>query len=93
MKLFTRHLTSDEFINACIPSEFSFDAAQHLDGDDHISFSFFFEDVEGSAVYSTVTGRVFGTAVGPGWEETRFSTDDLRDGEPWFDALLNFVYR
>ncbi len=39
-------------------------------------------------MYSAVNGRFFYAGGGA----DNFSSDDAKDGEPWFDALLDFFY-
>jgi hypothetical protein len=39
-------------------------------------------------MFNTFNGTFFGKTPA----NVEFSSDDRRDGEPWFDALLNFFY-
>lgn len=94
LKTFERHLTGDELIAACKKAGFPVDPRQwKAEGSDHIRFGFQHGRVWVSALYSTVSGRAFGTY---GYTHrqmvNQFSTDDALDDAPWFDALLAFLY-
>lgn len=53
-------------------------------GDDHIAL----RSPGAIVLFNSFNGRFFGNAP----DGTRFSSDDRRDGEPWFDALPRFFY-
>lgn len=93
-KKFARHITGDELIAACAKEDFPCQPRKwREEGSDHIRFGFQHGRVYVTALYSTVSGRAFGE-YGPAMRENKpFSTDDKLDGTPWFDALLEFLYR
>lgn len=94
MKKFTRFLTGDELIAACEKEGFPVQPRKwREEGNDHIRFGFNHGMVYVSALYNTVSGRAFGEYGTAMKQDQRFSTDDRLDGEPWFDALLSFLYK
>lgn len=93
IKTFTRHITGDELIAACEREAFPCQPRKwREEGSDHIGFGFDHGTVFVNALYSTVSGRAFGSYGTAGKQNKPFSTDDKLDGTPWFDALLAFLY-
>lgn len=89
MKTFLRHKTYEEIKAQCKEQGLRFGDVLYLNhGYDTVSI----KRAEGAldqVVYNTVNGRFFGnTDYG-----LRFSSDYVEhDGEPWFQALLDFFY-
>lgn len=92
MKTFARHKTSDEVRKACALAGYLIDTSDYSRGGDHIRVRFVHEDVAFIVMFNTVNGRFFGHPAGVGTEAMFTSDDDGLDGEPWFDALLDFFY-
>jgi len=82
MKKFAGHKTLEQIRKQCEECGVELNTYQHDHGDDHVAL--YSPDVK--ILYSTVSGRFFGTTP----EGIKFSSDDKLDGTPWFDALLDF---
>lgn len=86
MKTYSRGRTSQEFKFAAVDMGLTVDDEVYQQGGDFIRFSGEVEGVTIYAVFSSVNSRVIGTA-----NNKPFSTDELKDGEPWFDAILDLA--
>ena len=89
MKTYDRCKTSDEIKAACQAAGYRIDTSKYEAGSDFINFDFHFEGVKRVVVYNTCNGRFFGELDNG---EMFNSDSDQHDNEPWFIALLDFVY-
>lgn len=95
MRKFERHLDIDEITEACNEAGFFIGRKGYDDhGSDWVKFHFEHESgVEVSVLYNVFNGKFYGDATGPGGGVLEFDAESPLDGLPWFDALLNFIYR
>lgn len=85
MKKFKGHRSFDQIAAQCKEQGLAFECANYvLRGSDYVGV--FSGGVR--VLYNTSNGRFFGTHL----DGRRFSESSAFDGEPWFDALLNFFY-
>lgn len=93
MRKFERHLDIDEITEACNEAGFFIGRTHHDElGSDWVDIYFgHASGVEAVIHYNVINGDFFGSAEGIG--EVEFSAYSPLDGLPWFDALLNFIYR
>ncbi len=90
MKTFQGIKSCDTIKAQCAANGWAVNTDRHESaGDDHISFSFRHDGLSAEVFYNTFNGRFFGT-TGTG-KKFNSNCADL-DGEPWFAALLDFVY-
>lgn len=90
MKKFASHHTVAEVKRAAKKAGFKVNSEQYDHrGSDWISVEGTFAGERASVLYSCM-GRFFGKLLDGG---VKFSSDkDDFDGEPWFDAMLDFFY-
>lgn len=88
MQKFARHRTVDEIKKLGKKRGFTVNTQRHdRHGDDHIVIHGEFAGHTLPVLYSSVNGRFFGELP----SGDMFSSDDTAfDGQPWFDAMLNF---
>jgi len=89
MKTFERGKTIKELQASCVAAGWSLNTDKYKAGSDFVSFQGIFAGETANVLYSSFNGRFFGQTKNGTW----FNSDsgDL-DQEPWFDALLNFLY-
>lgn len=82
---FTGHRSFDQIVAECKAQGVELDASNYVNrGSDFLSL----KGGGFQVLYSTVNGQFFGTT--PTGE--KFHSSEVRDGEPWFSALLGFFY-
>jgi hypothetical protein len=91
MKVFKGFRNREEFEAECKKRCWPFDARQHdKKGSDFVDVAFTHDGVYGTALVSMFNGRFFGKLE----DGTEFSSDKTtHEGEPWFQALLEAVYK
>lgn len=90
MKTFQGIKNCDAIKAQCVANGWDVNTELHESaGDDHISFTFQHGDQSAKVFYNTFNGRFFGTT--DAGKQFNSNNADL-DGEPWFAALLAFVY-
>ena len=94
MKTFARHRTSQEIIAACKEANFTCDTTALDSGSDFIRFKGQFGGELVRVAYNVCNGRFYGALIDEAADAdvTFSSSDDKYDGQPWYDAILNFVY-
>lgn len=89
MKKFAGRKTVDQIRQQCAERGFKLDMGLYEKGSDYIVVHLPGQYDEAVPVlYSDVSGRFFCAAPGV----PHFSSDDSRDGDAWFDAMLEFFY-
>jgi hypothetical protein len=90
MLTFDRHLTQGEIRAACRARGFLLDTQLYdKAGSDFITFAGRFDGVDVRVVYSSFSGRFLGETR----DGVKFDSESAEhDNEPWFAAILSFVY-
>lgn len=90
MKTFQRHKTYEEIKAQCAAQSLYFgDTYYRTHGGDTIKIAKEFGNTD-YVIFNTTNGRFFGSASVYG-QTVEFNSDTTTyDGEPWFDALLDF---
>lgn len=90
MKKFGGNRRSKDILAECRKRGWPTDTSAYDRGGDCVFFGCEFDGQRLEVVFNTVTGWFVGRRCG---ETQHFSSDQTHlDGEPWFAALLNFVY-
>lgn len=90
MKQFIRHKTSTEILAQCIATGGRCDASAYNASTDHITVWLPGpDDAPVPVLYNTINGRFF---YAPSDDSKYFSSDEALDGQPWFDAMMEFFY-
>lgn len=89
MKTFERSKTIKELRASCLAAGWRLNTEKYEAGSDFVSFRGVFAGETANVLFSGFNGRFFGQTE----SGKKFNSDSADfDGEPWFDALLNFVY-
>jgi hypothetical protein len=88
MKTYARGKTSAKFVEAAQSAGLTVNTAAFEAGGDWVVFHGTLHDVPLHGLFNTINSRVIGTF---GADNADFSTDDSRDGTPWFDAVLDLA--
>lgn len=89
MKTFAGCKDSEQILAQCAADGIAVDSAKYEAGGDHLVVELPGPTGEKVRVlYNVVSGRFFYSAN----DGSGFSSDDNRDGQPWFDAMLDFFY-
>jgi hypothetical protein len=91
MQQFQRHIIYAEAEAACARAGHQFDASKYNEsnGVDHLCIIGTFGDKHASILYAPWNGKFFGDTT----DGIHFNSDNTEhDGQPWFDAMLNFFY-
>ena len=90
IKKFAGRKSAQDIIDQCAADGIKIDVSKHEAGGDHLVVTLPGPAGEGVQVlYNVVSGRFF--SAPPDGE--RFSSDDQRDDEPWFAAMLVFFFK
>jgi hypothetical protein len=84
VKTFGGNRPLEEIQALCRAQGVEFIDVQHRRGSDYVTL----RSPGAWVMFNTFNGRFFGKTP----DNIEFSSDDKRDGTPWFDALLNFFY-
>jgi hypothetical protein len=88
LKIFKRTKSLEEIRQQCKVAGVDLDTRLFDDGADHVTLRSTDGKRGAVVIFNAFNGRFFGTTP----DGTQFSSDDKRDGTPWFDALLEFFY-
>ena len=93
MKKFASHRPYKDIKTACKKEGFAIRTKKYKQGSDYIGFDFKHESTVVDVLYSTFNGSAFGFKSKGTPQEEWFSTDsEEHEDEPWFIALLDFIY-